>query len=558
MARTQRERNVTVIVSNRDQQAAAVPRQGAPRLRDLREAGLSSAEAARQLAESLSLPLATADDFPEEAVLAEAVAVRYLRDVRAVPLAALDSAVTLAMADPGDEQAAHALALAFGLRLDLQVASTDDIDAALERLYGPGKSALEQIVDDIDDLPGEGGADDDVQHLKDLALEAPVVRLVNQLLHDAVARRASDLHIEPFRNRITVRFRIDGMLREVKAPPAQLAKAIVSRIKILSGLNIAERRLPQDGRARMRIEGKQIDLRVATMPTMHGESVVIRLLDDSSRVPELSGLGLAARAEKILRRHLDAPHGMIVVTGPTGSGKTTTLSAALNLLNQPHRKIVTVEDPVEYQLPGVNQLQVKPQIGLTFANALRAFVRQDPDVIMVGEMRDGETADIAVHAALTGHLVLTTLHTNNAAGAVTRLLDMGVDAYLLASTLRCLVAQRLVRLLCKTCSRPTESPGPQITPLIERGLLDRDHLDFREPVGCDVCGGSGFVGRIAIVEMLEITEGVQDLVRPGVGTRELMVAGQRQGMTTMLEDGMLKAAAGLTTPEEVWRVTEDV
>jgi general secretion pathway protein E len=333
-----------------------------------------------------------------------------------------------------------------------------------------------------------------------------------------------------------------------------MARAVVSRVKILSGLDIAERRLPQDGRARIKIEARNIDLRIATMPTIHGEAVAVRLLENMQRVLDLSKLGFPSAAEATLRRHLSAPHGLMLVTGPTGSGKTTTLATALTLLNEPHRKILTIEDPIEYQIEGINQTQVRPDIGMGFANALRHLLRHDPDVIMVGEMRDTETAQIAVHAALTGHLVLSTLHTNSAAGAVTRLLDMGVDGYLLASCLTCIIGQRLVRVLCRNCREATVGPLDFPGELLQRDGVERDAAHWR-PRGCERCGGSGFLGRTSIVEVLEINDEIRRLMRRDVMTREVEDAAVRAGMSTMALDGIRKCRAGVTTPDEVRRVT---
>jgi general secretion pathway protein E len=348
--------------------------------------------------------------------------------------------------------------------------------------------------------------------------------------------------------------RIDGMLTESRTVPAHLARAVVSRVKILSGLDIAERRLPQDGRARIKVDARTLDLRVATMPTIHGEAVAIRLLENLQRVLDLSKLGFPEDEEAILRRHLAAPHGLMLVTGPTGSGKTTTLAAALTLLNEPHRKILTVEDPIEYQIEGINQTQVKPDIGMSFASALRHLLRHDPDVIMVGEMRDTETAQIAVHAALTGHLVLSTLHTNSAAGAVTRLLDMGVDGYLLASCLSCVIGQRLVRVLCRSCREAAVEPLDFPPELLERAGLQREAAHWRAH-GCDRCGGTGFLGRTCIVEVLQINDELRRLMRRDIMAGQVEEAAVRAGMSTMALDGLHKVRAGITTPDEVRRVT---
>ena len=400
---------------------------------------------------------------------------------------------------------------------------------------------------------------DDLEHLRDMALGAPVVRFVNQMIQDALHARATDIHIEPFDGRMAVRMRVDGMLREVSSPPAQMAKAIVSRIKILSGLNIAERRLPQDGRARIRINEHRLDLRIATMPTVYGEAVAVRLLDNARRSLDFISLGFDPRNEEVIRRHLAAPYGLILVTGPTGSGKTTTLATALSLLNQSHRKVLSIEDPIEYEIDGVNQTQARPAIGLTFANALRSFLRHDPDVLMVGEMRDGETASIGIHAALTGHLVLSTLHTNTAAGAVPRLLDMGIDAFLLASSLRCVVGQRLVRVLCPHCKQPGPV-GDDLVLFTRRGLTLGGELPTRlwRAVGCDRCAGTGYNDRMVISEVLDIDEEIRELIQPNARTATIEEAACRNGMLTMAADGLKRCQDGLTTIDEVRRVVLDI
>jgi general secretion pathway protein E len=368
--------------------------------------------------------------------------------------------------------------------------------------------------------------------------------------------RASDIHVEPFRNGLTVRLRVDGVLRAVPAPAEIMPQALVSRIKILSGLNIAERRLPQDGAARLRVGRSEIDVRVATMPTQHGESAVVRLLPRDRGLLELSKLGLSGRDDATLRKVLALPHGMIVITGPTGSGKTTTLATMLSMLNETTRKILTVEDPVEYEIAGINQSQIKPSIGLTFATALRAFVRQDPDVIMVGEVRDGETAHIAIHAALTGHLVLTTLHTETAAAAVPRLLDLGVEGYLLKSTLRAVIAQRLVRLLCDRCKTQRKLTEQDLALDPRYGVVGFAPGDVvHEAHGCERCGGTGYRGRAGIFEVLEVADEVRNLVGSHSDASTLDCAAIEAGMTTMLDDAIAKCRAGLTTVAETLRVT---
>jgi general secretion pathway protein E len=508
---------------------------------------VSGTDLARAVAAYYRLPTVREEDWPKASVLGDVLSPRYLREHKVLPLSVDQQRLVLAAADPGHTDAISAIKLAAGRPVELRVAPAEDIDAAIDRFQPAEQSPVAEI-------PPAGEGDDDVEHLKDLALGAPVVHFVNQLLLDGLHSRATDIHIEPFRGRLSIRLRVDGMLMETRSAPAHMARAIVSRVKILSGLDIAERRLPQDGRVRVKVESRTLDLRIATMPTIHGEAVAIRLLENMQRVLDLPKLGFLGKEEGILRKHLAAPHGLMLVTGPTGSGKTTTLTAALTILHEPHRKILTIEDPIEYQIEGISQTQVKPDIGMGFANALRHFLRHDPDVIMVGEMRDAETAQIAVHAALTGHLVLSTLHTNSAAGAVTRLLDMGVDGYLLASCLTCVIGQRLVRVLCKHCREAVVGPLDFPVKLLECEGLQGDVPHWR-PCGCHRCNGSGFLGRTSIVEVLETNDEIRRLMRPDVTVWQVEDAALRAGMSTMAMDGLRKCRAGITTADEVRRVT---
>ena len=515
---------------------------------------VSERDLADALAAHLNLPLVRPGDYPEIPATNGGVSPRFLKESRVIPLFEDEQGLTVAMSNPTDEYVLAALRLATGKTITPRVGIPSELEAAFERLYGSGRSAMGQIVDAIglaDNLTDE----EQIQHLKDLASEAPVIRLVNLMIARAVESRASDIHIEPFENRLKVRYRVDGVLREVESPPSRLSAAVISRIKIMAKLNIAERRLPQDGRIQLRAQGKEIDLRVSTVPTLWGESVVMRILDKASVVLDFEVLGFSPRTLKRFREVLELPNGILLVTGPTGSGKTTTLYTALQTLNTPERKILTVEDPVEYQLEGINQIQVKPQINLNFANALRAIVRQDPDVIMIGEMRDLETASIAVQSALTGHLVLSTLHTNDAAGSVTRLLDMGVEDYLLTSTISGILAQRLVRLLCVQCRQPY----PALPELVEEMRLQRfaktRDITLYKPIGCEQCGGTGYRGRAAIMEFLVMSDPLRRMVLKHADATELQAEAQKEGMDTMYEDGLRKAVAGLTTIEEVLRVT---
>ncbi|HRE13671.1 MAG TPA: type II secretion system ATPase GspE [Usitatibacteraceae bacterium] len=515
---------------------------------------------ARDLADALSaqsgIAVAAAAEYPELPLLEEQVSYRFLRDAKALPLRETDEGVVVAMADPADAFTLRALSMVCGKPVVPRLAVTTELDAALERLYGAGRSSMGQIVDDIATRDEEQDFGD-VEHLKDLASEAPVVRLVNLLITHAIDSRASDIHVEPFENRLIVRYRIDGVLNEVESPPRRLSAAVISRVKIMAGLDIAERRLPQDGRIKLRVQGKEIDLRVSTVPTMHGESVVMRILDKGGVPLDFASLGFEGRMMEQFLAALSQPHGVLLVTGPTGSGKTTTLYTALDRLNRPDVKILTVEDPVEYQMPGVNQIQVKPQINLTFANALRSIVRQDPDVIMIGEIRDLETAEIAVQSALTGHLVLSTVHTNDAPSTVNRLLDMGVEDYLLTSTVVGILAQRLVRSLCTHCRKPYVALPEVVAQMELRRFVPEGDVTLYHPVGCDHCSGTGYHGRLGIMEMLPMSDRIRSLVMRHANSADLRAAAVEEGMESMFENGLRKAVAGVTTVEEVLRVTRE-
>jgi general secretion pathway protein E len=514
----------------------------------------ASAMSADDFADEVSLyyrlPRLSLPELMEAKALADRFARRFLLDASAFPFER-GARPSLAVGDPNDAQLRKAAEIVLGGAVDLVVASFEDIASAQAERLGAEDAASQSASE------GNGAsADENIDSLRDLASGAPVVRAVNDLLEKAMELRASDVHIEPMRNGLSVRMRVDGLLRAVPAPPHAPPQALISRIKILAGLNIAERRLPQDGAARLNVARLDIDIRVATMPTQHGESAVIRLLPRDRGLLEIVKLGLSGADEKKIRRVLDLPHGLVVITGPTGSGKTTTLATLLSALNTPARKILTIEDPVEYEIPGINQSQVKPSIGLTFATAMRAFVRQDPDVIMVGEIRDAETASIAIHAALTGHLVLTTLHTETSTAAVPRLLDLGVEGFLLRSTLRAVIAQRLVRLLCDRCKVMRRLGADDIAndPRYEMcGFGAGDHLF--EPKGCERCGGIGYRGRVGVFEALEATGEIRNLVGSGAASGELDDVARRQGMTTMMEDAVTKCRAGVTSIGEVLRVT---
>jgi general secretion pathway protein E len=508
---------------------------------------VSESSLAQAISEATGLRLVSADDYPEAPVAADLIAPRFLRDVRAIPLKENAERVEVAFVDPLDPYPPAALAFALQREVTLVVARASDLEAALDRLYG---SRFEP------EAGGDNEADEaDLERLKDLASDAPIVRAVNGLIARAVEAQASDIHIEPAEDSIKIRFRIDGALRDEQPLPGHFKSAFISRIKVMSGLNIAERRLPQDGRLRLAVRGQEIDFRVATSPTIHGESVVLRILDRSNLALEFDTLGFDEALLTQYRRVLAQPHGILLVTGPTGSGKTTTLYASLAVLNSSDRKILTIEDPIEYRMPGINQTQVKPQIGLTFAAALRSFLRQDPDVMMVGEIRDLETAQVAIQSALTGHMILSTLHTNSAAGAITRLLDMGVEPFLITSTLNAVMAQRLVRRLCPNCRAPMDLLPEAATSL---GVaLDKPVTVYRAH-GCEACGNTGFRGRIALFELLTMDDEISRLILTRAEAREIHRVAVTASMRTMAQDGLAKAREGLTTVEEVLRVTREV
>jgi len=514
-------------------------------------------DVAEALAAQLELPLVDVAGYPEFPILEERISARFLRETRTLPLREDESFVALAMVDPTDAYTIGAFEMVTGRTVRPMVAMPTELDAALERLYGSGKSAQSQLIGDVETRVDELAFDADVQQLKDLASEAPVIRLVSLLITNALDMRASDIHVEPFENKLNVRYRVDGVLHDVESPPKRLSAAVISRIKIMANLDIAERRLPQDGRIRLRVQGKEIDLRVSTVPTMHGESVVMRILDKGGVALDFHKLGFEDDTLKLFLDVLMEPHGILLVTGPTGSGKTTTLYTALDRLNQPDVKILTVEDPVEYQMVGINQIQVKPQIDLTFANALRSIVRQDPDVIMIGEIRDLETAQIAVQSALTGHLVLSTVHTNDASSTVNRLLDMGVEDYLLTSTVIGILAQRLVRKLCPHCRESYTALPEVVEQLGLAKFASTRNITLFHAKGCAQCGQTGYLGRFCILEMLPMTDPLRSLVMKHANSNELKAEAQRGGMLTMYEDGMRKAIRGDTTFEEVLRVTRE-
>ncbi|WCM28028.1 Flp pilus assembly complex ATPase component TadA [Sphingomonas sp. QA11] len=506
---------------------------------------LSEDRLAAEMATHTGLPVIGSNGMPAQPVDGPDVSIAFLRDMRALPIAADDKSVSIAVCNPFDPFVERAFGFLFRRRVERVIARSSDIDAAIERLYHGRGTVSDETDSEIDG--------DDLERLKDLVSDAPVIRAVNRLIARASDDRASDIHIEPSDDGLAIRFRVDGMLRDAGKLPVAMRAPLVSRIKVMAGLNIAERRLPQDGRLRISVRGNEIDLRVATAPSIHGESVVMRILDRSQLALDFTVLGFDVELAGRIREAIARPHGIVLVTGPTGSGKTTTLYAALAELNAPDRKLLTVEDPIEYRLPGVIQTQVNPAIGFTFGTALRSFLRQDPDVMMVGEIRDTETAQIAVQAALTGHMILSTLHTNTAAGAISRLLDMGVEPFLLGSVLTGVLAQRLVRRLCMECRVAYDPVGE--APDILRPLIRAQNVDrLYHAGGCGRCGGSGYAGRVAILEFLRVDQQVSRLVLRRADLPDIVAAGEAGGMRSLAADGIAKAAAGLTTIEEVLRV----
>jgi general secretion pathway protein E len=514
---------------------------------------VSEDDVLRGLALQQDLPYMWREEFPSSVPVLKNVSAKYLRQARVCPISVDGNVLTVASADPLNTLITDELRQVTGLNIKIVISPAVAITEAIDRTYDGAATPLQRIVEGMDD-DGGGDGDEDVNHLRDMAFEAPVVRLVNLLIENAISSEASDIHIEPFEDTLRIRYRIDGILYEQEAPPRRLQAAVTSRIKIMAEMNIAERRLPQDGRIRVTLHGQRVDIRVSTMPTVHGESIVMRLLQRSSVFLPLERLGFPtatlARFESLIKR----PHGILLVTGPTGSGKTTTLYAALDKINAPGVKIITVEDPVEYQLKGVNQIPVKPKIGLSFAQGLRHIVRQDPDVILVGEIRDLETAEVAIQASLTGHLVFSTLHTNDAPGAITRLQDMGVEPYLVASVLEGVLAQRLVRRICPNCRVPDTPAKADLDAL---GIEAPPDVTLFRGKGCEDCRGTGYRGRSGIYEMFVLDEDARSLILRRASTRDIRQHAIHRGMLTLRHDGWKRACEGVTTIEEILRVTQE-
>ena len=497
------------------------------------------------------------ESFPTVPLVLDGISSRFIRENKIIPLELKNSVLKVVLANPRDSEIVEALKAALLVDVVVYAGDIQSIDDYLSKFYGQGSQNMNRIIEDMDQQGFEfvrEQEEEDVGHLKDHASEAPIIKLVNLFITRAVESRASDIHIEPFEDELKVRYRIDGVLQDVESAPKKLQAAVVSRLKIMAKLNIAERRLPQDGRIRLKFGEREIDLRVSTIPILHGESVVMRILDRESIVIDLEMLGFFPETLADLNRLVGMPNGIILVTGPTGSGKTTTLYGALNKINSPDKKIITVEDPIEYQLKGINQIQVKTQIGLSFASTLRHIVRQDPDVIMIGEIRDLETAEIAIQSALTGHLVFSTLHTNDAPSAITRLLDMGVENFLLSSTVRGIMAQRLVRTVCASCKEPdtTQAENEEFRVLGQAG-----NGSLYRGRGCDACAFTGFRGRTGVYELLMVDDSIRRLILANADANQLRAAAKQNGMRTLLEDGVRKVRNGITTLNEVLRVTQE-
>lgn len=522
----------------------------------IRRGRVTPQEMTRALAAQLGIEQVFADGFPSTPVcLSDKLSALFLKHNSIVPVAVADGSIKVAMARPQDPWAAEALRAFTGLSVQRAVATESDIQEAIARLYDSRRD-LGSIIEGMDEKEEIVSQASEVESLKEAALEAPVINLVNIIIRRAIEKRASDIHIEPFETSLKVRYRVDGILYLSESLPRKLQPVVASRIKLMARLNIAERRLPQDGRIAFGPKGSEVDIRVSTIPTLFGESVVMRLLDQKG-VLTMKALGFREKSMEAFSRLIRQPHGMVLVTGPTGSGKSTTLYAALSAIDSSAKKVVTIEDPVEYNIEGVNQIQTKAQIGFTFANGLRSIVRQDPDVIMVGEIRDAETAGIAIHSALTGHLIFSSLHTNDAPGAAARLIDMGVEGYLISSSLLGVLAQRLVRVVCAKCKAAYKPSSREKRVLEAAGLCPEADFELFRGLGCDECGGTGYAGRTGIFELMVMTDRLRTLVSERKGSSEIKAAAVEEGMAELRTDGLIKALDGITTIEEVERVTLD-
>jgi general secretion pathway protein E len=512
---------------------------------------ISEEDLLKILGKYFSIPYLSLKKHVGKNLFIENISENFMRGSKFVPLELKENTLTIAVSNPFDDSMFDAIKMATGYEVDTCLAKAEEIADAISS----ESSSMDRIIEDYDEGSIDVNEEGDVDHLKDLASEAPVIRLVNLIISRAVELQASDIHFEPFESSFHIRYRIDGILHDMESPPKNLQAAVISRIKIMSKLNIAERRLPQDGRIKLRVQGKQIDFRISSLPTLFGESVVMRILDSESITFDLDHLGFPKNNLQAFENLIARPHGIILVTGPTGSGKTTTLYSALNKINAPDKKIITVEDPIEYQLHGVNQVQVKSAIGLTFANTLRSILRQDPDIIMIGEIRDAETAEIAIHAALTGHLVFSTLHTNDAAGAITRLMEMGMENYLVSSSLLGILAQRLVRNVCPKCAA-TYVPDSETIREMEIAPEDIEGLELARGEGCEYCADTGFRGRSGIYEMMMIDDEIRKLIISNTDSKIIKDKARSLGMQTLRESGWNKVKDKKTTVSEVIRVTQ--
>jgi general secretion pathway protein E len=499
------------------------------------------------------------EDYPKQSVALDNLSLKFMKQSLFIPISLEDNLIKIAMADPQDHYVMDALKLSYGFDIEVFKGDPGDILDSIDRLYGSGSQSIENIIEEagkeIFEIDIKDG--DNIENLKGMASEAPIIRLVKRLIVNAVEIQASDIHFEPFDKVFKIRYRIDGVLHEIETPPIRLQAAIISRVKIMAKLDIAERRLPQDGSIKLKISDREIDFRVSTIPTLYGESLVMRILDRESLKLDLEKLGFPKDIYDKYLELIRQPYGMILVTGPTGSGKTSTLYTTLTMINSSEKKVITLEDPVEYQLSGVNQIHVKPKIGLTFAAGLRSIVRQDPDIILVGEIRDHETAEISIQSALTGHLLFSTLHTNDSAGAITRLMDMGVENFLLSSTLLGILAQRLVRVICPDC-KEIFLPEKRLLNLMNLPDLELSQMQFFHGKGCDACHHTGFKGRTAIFEYLPVDEAIRKEIISKSSTEAIKKTAMEAGVRTLREDGWEKVKKGVTTISEVLRVTLEI
>ncbi len=530
----------------------------APRLLDvlIAEHSLSTREAAKLLADEFGMPMIDMTDVRPSgelmALLPRNLAVKY----KAFPVSRENNSVRVAIGDPLDVDAIDSLGHYLKMTVEPVVAPTDQIKAHIDRFYGKDEESIDKLLGDIAasgmDLEVSTGGTTGSQEGDDG--DAPIIKLVYQIILEAINRRASDIHLEPLEKRFRVRYRIDGVLVEVDNPPKRLQLAMISRIKIMANISIAEKRIPQDGRIQVNLAVKAIDLRVSSLPTAHGESIVMRILDKEGLQLGLPELGFLSDDQATMERIISMPDGLFLVTGPTGSGKTTTLYSCLHFINKPDRKIITVEDPVEYQLSGINQVPVRHEVGMTFANALRSMLRQAPNIIMVGEIRDLETAEISINASLTGHMVFSTLHTNDAPGAVTRMIDIGVKPFLVSTSLRAVMAQRLTRKICSKCKHPY-TPDPRELRSLNITSQQAANANFAKGSGCETCHGSGYRGRAGIFEIFAVNDELERMIYENVGTSRLRDKARSLGMRTMREDGLRKVLSGMTTIEEVVSIT---